>query len=183
MVSRSDRFGGLYSRAESEIRHMGEYRETLRGHGHEIFLRDRFQCRYCGFDGREFLGWMRLSLDHIPPREAGGSDHRENLVTCCRSCNSITSRMSFGPGVTLAQVIEEKCARVRKRHADCLEFWKAEVVQSYLSPCAGSLAQSRSAVGCSVSESTPPVFITPPKDAMIPSKEPGHGIANSNHST
>jgi hypothetical protein len=111
---------------------MSEYRETLRGHGHPIFLRDDFRCRYCDFDGREFLAWMQLSLDHIIPRNAGGSDAPENLATCCRSCNSITSRMKFQSGVTQSEAIGKKRERVLRRHKECLEFWKAEVVESYL---------------------------------------------------
>lgn len=184
MGSRNDRFGGL---CIAELNRRFDIWQNIVKHFAATVTKSSceiaFNVAIAASTAASSFGWMQLSLDHILPREAGGSDNRENLVTCCRSCNSITSRMSFASGVTLAQVIEEKCGRVRKRHADCLEFWKAEVVQSYRSPCAGSLAQSSSAAGCSVSESTPPAFITPPKDAIIPSKEPGHGIANSNHST
>jgi hypothetical protein len=114
---------------------MAKYHETLRGHGHAIFLRDRFQCRYCGFDGREFLSWHQLSEDHIVPRSAGGTDDPDNIVTCCSSCNSITSQMKFAPGTSPREIISQKCARVRNRHLACLEFWKSEVVQTYLRPC------------------------------------------------
>lgn len=38
-------------------------------------------CEYCG-SGRE------LSWDHLIPRSKGGVDNAENLVLCCRSCNS-----------------------------------------------------------------------------------------------
>jgi hypothetical protein len=91
---------------QSDNSQMPKYNnETLRGHGHKIFLRDRFQCRYCGFDGREFLGWMQLSLDHVLPRNVGGGDEESNLVTCCNSCNSVTSRMVFLPGISVADAV------------------------------------------------------------------------------
>jgi hypothetical protein len=106
--------------------------ESLRGYGRDVYLRDRFQCQYCGFDGRDFLGWMQLSVDHIVPQGADGTHQLENLATCCHSCNSITSRMSFAPGTPREEIIRRKIERVRSRHQECLEFWKANVVQSYL---------------------------------------------------
>ena len=78
---------------------------------------------------------MQLSVDHILPKKAGGSDAPENKITCCRSCNSVTSHMKFAPGVTVSEVIAQKCDRVQKRNRECLDFWKAEVVQSYLTTC------------------------------------------------
>lgn len=47
----------------------------------KIFERDGFRCRYCG-------SCADLSIDHIVPKRNGGNDSVENLVTCCRSCNS-----------------------------------------------------------------------------------------------
>lgn len=110
---------------------MSRYRETLRGHGHPIFQRDGFRCIYCGFDGRDFLSWHQLSIDHIIPRSAGGTDTDTNLATCCNSCNSITSRMKFEPGVSREKALAEKRARVLHRHQMCLDFWRDHVsVQS-----------------------------------------------------
>ncbi len=122
--------------------------ESLRGYGREAYLRDRFKCQYCGFDGRDFLGWMQLSVDHIVPRGAGGADDLDNLATCCHSCNSITSRMNFAPATPKDEIIRQKIQRVRSRHQECLEFWKANVVQTYLReiPPAQSESPIRSAV-------------------------------------
>jgi HNH endonuclease len=50
-----------------------------------VYHRDGFACAYCGTaleDG------ARLSLDHVLPRELGGTHEATNLVTCCVSCNS-----------------------------------------------------------------------------------------------
>jgi hypothetical protein len=50
-----------------------------------IYLRDGLACVYCGAaveDGAQ------LSLDHIVPHSEGGSTKSENLLTCCKRCNS-----------------------------------------------------------------------------------------------
>jgi hypothetical protein len=39
------------------------------------------RCCYCGTGGR-------LSLDHLIPKVKGGPESSDNLVWCCRSCNS-----------------------------------------------------------------------------------------------
>jgi len=51
---------------------------------HNIFERDRNTCQYCGrhFDRRD------LNLDHIIPREHGGTTTWENIVCACISCNT-----------------------------------------------------------------------------------------------
>lgn len=46
-----------------------------------VYYRDGFACAYCG-------GEDHLSLDHLQPRELGGTHDATNLVTCCVSCNS-----------------------------------------------------------------------------------------------
>lgn len=47
-----------------------------------IFARDHYTCQYCGVVGRD------LTLDHVTPRRMGGPSTWENLVTCCRRCNT-----------------------------------------------------------------------------------------------
>ena len=53
-----------------------------------IYARDGFDCVFChlvfplGYDG------AGLTLDHIVPRDKGGSDAPENLATACHDCNS-----------------------------------------------------------------------------------------------
>lgn len=51
---------------------------------HNVFLRDKFICQYCGdnFSERE------LNLDHVLPREKGGKTTWENIVTSCIRCNT-----------------------------------------------------------------------------------------------
>ena len=46
-----------------------------------VFERDAYRCRMCD-------GHRNLTIDHIMPRSAGGSDDDGNLQTLCRPCNS-----------------------------------------------------------------------------------------------
>lgn len=47
----------------------------------DVFDRDGRRCVYCG--SRD-----NLTLDHVVPYSLGGDESMDNLVTCCRSCNS-----------------------------------------------------------------------------------------------
>ena len=48
-----------------------------------VFLRDRFQCQYCGGD----FPASELTFDHVMPRSRGGRTNWTNIVTACTSCN------------------------------------------------------------------------------------------------
>lgn len=45
-----------------------------------VFLRDRFECQYCG--SKE-----NLTFDHVIPRRLGGRTTWENIITACGTCN------------------------------------------------------------------------------------------------
>jgi 5-methylcytosine-specific restriction endonuclease McrA len=45
-----------------------------------VFLRDRFQCQYCGRH-------EDLTFDHVVPRRCGGATTWENVVAACSPCN------------------------------------------------------------------------------------------------
>nr|WP_272212431.1 HNH endonuclease [Marinicella sp. W31]MDC2878346.1 HNH endonuclease [Marinicella sp. W31] len=45
-----------------------------------VFLRDRFQCQYCGTH-------EELTFDHVIPRCRGGQTTWENVVAACSPCN------------------------------------------------------------------------------------------------
>jgi hypothetical protein len=46
-----------------------------------IYRRDGYTCMYC--DSKE-----NLTLDHVIPKCKGGQNEWDNLVTCCKKCNS-----------------------------------------------------------------------------------------------
>jgi 5-methylcytosine-specific restriction endonuclease McrA len=45
-----------------------------------VFLRDRFECQYCGSD-------EDLTFDHVIPRSRGGRTTWDNVVAACAPCN------------------------------------------------------------------------------------------------
>ncbi|WOK35229.1 HNH endonuclease [Sphingomonas sp. C3-2] len=45
-----------------------------------LFLRDRFQCQYCGIS-------RDLTFDHVIPRTQGGRTTWENVAAACAPCN------------------------------------------------------------------------------------------------
>ncbi|MFQ6607531.1 MAG: HNH endonuclease [Fidelibacterota bacterium] len=64
---------------------LGQY---IHSHKNDIVLsrknvlkRDQHQCQYCGRKS------VPMTLDHVLPKERGGSDSWENLVSCCQECN------------------------------------------------------------------------------------------------
>jgi 5-methylcytosine-specific restriction endonuclease McrA len=47
-----------------------------------ILARDRYTCQYCGHTAKD------LTVDHIVPKRLGGPTSWENLVCCCKKCNT-----------------------------------------------------------------------------------------------
>jgi len=47
-----------------------------------ILARDNYTCQYCGHMGGD------LTVDHVTPRRLGGQDSWDNLVCCCKICNT-----------------------------------------------------------------------------------------------
>jgi 5-methylcytosine-specific restriction endonuclease McrA len=45
-----------------------------------VFLRDKFQCQYCGSP-------QDLTFDHVVPRSRGGQTRWDNVTTACAPCN------------------------------------------------------------------------------------------------
>jgi len=45
-----------------------------------VFVRDGHKCQYCGAQAE--------NIDHVVPRSRGGDHSWENVVACCRRCNT-----------------------------------------------------------------------------------------------
>jgi hypothetical protein len=43
---------------------------SLAGYGAETYARYHYTCVYCGFDGRGFDAWMKLTVDQNKPTSA-----------------------------------------------------------------------------------------------------------------
>lgn len=78
-------------RAEEEIRRERKKRAALKDLQERdeyrkfrdlVLGRDGHTCVYCGVTG------VPLQLDHVIPRSRGGADTPDNLVACCRPCNT-----------------------------------------------------------------------------------------------
>lgn len=61
-------------------------REVTQKKRRSIYERDGWACRYCGWVPPA-TGVEGLTLDHVVPVARGGDNSRDNLVTCCFSCN------------------------------------------------------------------------------------------------
>jgi 5-methylcytosine-specific restriction endonuclease McrA len=84
----------------------------------DIYQRDNFQCRYCGFDGSKFETWPYLVVDHINP--IGPRDDESNLATACQFCNSMKGNDPCGS-------VEEAKIRIAKHLEANRIFWKEKV--------------------------------------------------------
>jgi hypothetical protein len=73
-----------------------------------IYVRDGFQCVYCG-QNLKGAAATDVTLDHLLPRSAGGSNDATNLVTACRSCNCSRQDMpwvDFAPGGARDRILQ-----------------------------------------------------------------------------
>jgi 5-methylcytosine-specific restriction endonuclease McrA len=59
-----------------------------------VFVRDEFECQYCGSAAE--------NVDHIRPRSRGGTHTWDNVVASCRPCNARKENLLLGEsGMTL----------------------------------------------------------------------------------
>ena len=68
-------------RTRSYSRHSGHKTPLVSLHRRNIFIRDGFQCQYCGAKDN-------LTVDHVVPASKGGPWTWENLTTACAKCNN-----------------------------------------------------------------------------------------------
>jgi 5-methylcytosine-specific restriction endonuclease McrA len=58
------------------------YNIKVKFYRRQVFIRDRFQCVYCGADKKS-----ELTIDHVLPKSRGGPTSYTNCVAACRECN------------------------------------------------------------------------------------------------
>ena len=76
---------GLETPAPSVLRlryHVKRPLPELKLSRRSIFARDNYTCQYCGVQSRD------LTIDHLVPKRHGGGMQWDNLVACCRRCNT-----------------------------------------------------------------------------------------------
>ena len=94
-----------------------------------VFLRDRFQCQYCGVNP----GGEELTIDHVTPRAQGGVSSWTNCVLACVTCNKHKADCTpRGAGMTLRrQPIRPTWKPVYADHHVRLESWSKFVSDVY----------------------------------------------------
>ena len=70
----------------------------------KVFRRDGYRCQMCG--ARKSDG-VQLTIDHIIPLAAGGSNDIDNLQTLCKSCNENKADLIFKSGIDVDIEIKE----------------------------------------------------------------------------
>jgi 5-methylcytosine-specific restriction endonuclease McrA len=76
-------YGEMHSPSVVKLRqHVKRPVPQLRLSRRGIFARDGYSCQYCGITAKD------LTIDHVVPKRMGGGATWENLVCCCRKCNT-----------------------------------------------------------------------------------------------
>lgn len=90
----------------------------------DVFVRDKYTCRYCGLSIRLLPNrWDLFRADHLKARKgkdkAGELDTPMNLVTACAGCNTIKGytfdREYDGPAPTTVEE-QEKLVQLANEH-------------------------------------------------------------------
>ena len=81
----------------------------------EVFKRDHFVCQYCGATPPNVV----LHVDHVIPVAKGGTNHIDNLVTSCDSCNLGKGAISL---TVIPKTIAEKAAIEKEREEQIKEY-------------------------------------------------------------
>ena len=82
-----------------------------------ILERDEFACVYCAATEDD----ERLGIDHVIPVSQGGDNSLNNLVACCRGCNSAKG------GRTIEQWDEDEQARPSGKAESLYQYFSAYI--------------------------------------------------------
>ena len=75
------------------LRRFHKFQNYVKFSRSNVYLRDMYRCQYCAnvFDTNQ------LTLDHVLPRSKGGDTAWENIVTCCKNCNTLKGSKPIDP--------------------------------------------------------------------------------------
>jgi 5-methylcytosine-specific restriction endonuclease McrA len=105
------------------------HRRTVPFTRYNVFLRDEFQCQYCG----EYFSPNELTFDHVFPRSRGGKVSFENISSACAQCNHRKGSLTLGeakmkliraPYRPTPEQIDEKGRRLSKAHLALHQSWQ-----------------------------------------------------------
>lgn len=101
----------------------------------DVFLKHGGHCGYCG----SVLNDHNYSVDHIIPTAIGGRDSFDNLMPCCKTCNSVKNAASLETfrerlawraitervkiSIPLLQSLSVVCPELLDRHDDSFLFY------------------------------------------------------------
>lgn len=79
-----------------------------------IFERDNWKCQICGMDLSEAGSWNRV-IDHFIEVAIGGTDEDENLILCCRKCDSKKAKEFNKSYINLKKATREEMQNLLKK--------------------------------------------------------------------
>lgn len=85
----------------------------------ETLTRDNFQCQYCGKNPTQH--GAVLHIDHIKPRDDGGSNDITNLVTACERCNAYKGNRSLRCEALFKRRLNKK--QIKITHQNVFDFF------------------------------------------------------------
>jgi len=94
------------------------------------WVKGKFRCAYCGFDGTAgLLAAHQLTVDHIRPRCHDGTDDPENLAVACCACNGIKAewdRQIYHPVSFAGRTCDDVLNSARQFVQDWYSKWDPE---------------------------------------------------------
>ena len=92
-----------------EVKSTTEFKQKRSFYNYKkVYLRDCYQCQYCGYSLRNTAEFKALHIDHLKPWSAGGSNKLDNLVVACATCNLYASNKWFSSFYDKKKYLNEK---------------------------------------------------------------------------
>ena len=75
------------------LRRFHKFQNYVKFSRSNVYLRDMYRCQYCS----NIFETKNLTLDHVKPKSKGGQTNWENIVTCCKTCNTNKGSTTLKP--------------------------------------------------------------------------------------